>query len=127
MVRDFLVKYGARPAQIDTSTRGKADPKYPGQKPTYSRTDEPRYMNRRVVVTVMDDQGRTVSAAGVGDAIRAIEPPKPAQAAGLTDCCTEVLRRLDKLDDIAKLLQNLADQNAALQKQLDALKQKSSR
>jgi hypothetical protein len=123
MVRDFLVKYGARPAQIDTSTRGKADPKYPGQKPTYSRTDEPRYMNRRVVVTVMDDQGRTVSAAGVGDAIRAIEPPKPAQAAGLTDCCTEVLRRLDKLDDIAKLLQNLADQNAALQKQLDALKQ----
>ena len=31
-------------------------------------------MNRRVVVTVMDDQGRTVSAAGVGDAIRAMEP-----------------------------------------------------
>src|ERR1700691_2100207 len=122
-VRDFLVKYGSRPGQIEVSTRGKVDPKYPGQKPTYTKTDEARWMNRRVVLTVMDDQGRTVSAAGVGDAIRAIEPPKPAQAAGLTDCCTEVLRRLDKLDDIAKLLQNLADQNAALQKQLDALKQ----
>jgi OmpA family protein/K319-like protein len=122
MVRDFLVKYGARPTQIDTSTRGKADPKYAGQKPTYSRTDEARWMNRRVVLTVTDDQGRTVSAAGVGDAIRAIEPPAP-QAAGLTDCCTEVLRRLDKLDDIAKALKDLADQNAALQRQLDALRQ----
>ena len=63
-----------------------------------------------------------MSAAGIGDAIRAVEPPKP-QAAGMTDCCSEVLRRLDKLDDIAKMLQNLADQNAALQKELDALKQ----
>ena len=69
-VRDFLVKYGARPSQIEVSTRGKVDPKYPGQKP-YSKTDEARWMNRRVVMTVMDDQGRTVSAAGVGEAIRA--------------------------------------------------------
>src|SRR5271170_2560253 len=119
-VRDFLVKYGARPGQIEVSTRGKVDPKYPGQKPTYTKTDEARWMNRRVVLTVMDDQGRTVSAAGVGDAIRAIEPPKPQ---GMTDCCSEVLRRLDKLDDIAKLLKDLADQNADLKKQLDGLKQ----
>ena len=118
-VRDFLVKYGARPSQIDVGTRGKVDPKYPGQKPVYTKTDEARWMNRRVVLTVMDDQGRTVSAAGVGDAIRAIEPPKPA----MTDCCSEVLKRLDKLDDIARLLQGLADQNADLKRQLDALKQ----
>ncbi len=118
-VRDFLVKYGARPGQIEVGTRGKADPKYPGQKPAYTKTDEARWMNRRVVLTVMDDQGRTVSAAGVGDAIRAIEPPK----AGMTDCCSEVLKRLDKLDDIARLLQGLADQNADLKRQLDALKQ----
>ncbi len=120
-VRDFLVKYGARPSQIDVSTRGKADPKYPGQKSTYQKTDEARWMNRRVVITVTDDQGRTVSAdAGVGQAIRSIEQPKPA---GMTDCCNEVLKRLDKLDDIAKLLQNLADQNAQLRRDLDALKQ----
>jgi hypothetical protein len=119
-IRDFLVKYGARPGQIEVSTRGKVDPKYPGQKPTYTKTDEARWMNRRVVLTVMDDQGRTVSAAGVGDAIRAIEPPKPQ---GMTDCCSEVLRRLDKLDDIAKLLKDLADQNADLRRQLDGLKQ----
>src|SRR5580698_6211291 len=119
MVRDFLVKYGARPSQIEVTTRGKVDPKYPGQKPTYTKTDEARWMNRRVVVTVMDDQGRTVSAAGVGEAIRAIEPPK----AGMTDCCSEVLRRLDKLDDIAKALKDLADQNADLRRQLAALRQ----
>lgn len=119
MVRDFLVKYGARPDQIEIGSRGKVDPKYPGQKPYYSKTDPPRWMNRRVVMTVTDDQGRTVSAnAGIGEAIKAIEPK-----AGMTDCCSEVLRRLDKLDDIAKMLKDLADQNADLRKQLDALKQ----
>ena len=41
----------------------------------------------------------------------------------MTDCCSEVLRRLDKLDDIAKMLKDLADQNADLRRQLDALKQ----
>lgn len=117
-VRDFLVKYGARPSQIEVSSRGKVDPKYPGQKPTYTPTDPARWMNRRVVMTVTDDQGRVVSAAGVGEAIRAIEP-KPA----MQDCCSEVLRRLDKLDDIAKMLKDLADQNADLRRQLDALKQ----
>lgn len=122
-VRDFLVKYGARPGQIDVTTRGKVDPKYPGQKPTYSKTDEARWMNRRVVMTVTDDQGRTVSAAGVGDAIRALEQPRTQAAGGMADCCSEVLKRLDKLDDIAKALKDLADQNAALRRDLDALKQ----
>src|SRR5580658_8828783 len=121
MVRDFLVKYGARPSQISVTTRGKVDPKYPGQKPVYTKTDEARWMNRRVVVTVMDDQGRTVSAAGIGDAIRSMEAPKPQ--AGMTDCCSEVLKRLDRLDDIARALKDLADQNAALRRDLDAMKQ----
>src|SRR5271166_6412969 len=111
MVRDFLVKYGARPNQTEVATRGKIDPKYPGQKPNYTKTDEARWMNRRVVLTVTDGQGRVVSAGGAGDAIRSMEPPKPT--AGMADCCSEVLKRLDKLDDIARLLQNLADQNAA--------------
>jgi hypothetical protein len=120
MVRDFLVKYGARPSQIEVTSRGKADPKYPGQKSTYTKTDEARWMNRRVVLTVMDDQGRTVGAdVGIGQAIKAIEPPK----AGMTDCCSEVLKRLDKLDDIARALQALADQNAQLRRDIDALKQ----
>ena len=116
-VRDFLIKYGAAANQIQVSTRGRLDPKYAGQKGAYARTDEARWMNRRVGLTVTDEQGRTVGAGGAGDAIRAIEPPKPA----LNDCCNEVLHRLDKLDEIEQLLKNLADQNAALQKQVAAL------
>jgi hypothetical protein len=80
-------------------------------------------MNRRVVLTVTDDQGRTIGAGGPGDAIRAIANAAPAQAAGVADCCSEVLKRLDKLDDIAKMLKDLADQNAALRKDLDAMQQ----
>src|SRR6202051_1512151 len=59
-VRDFLVKYGAGTGQITTGTRGKVDPKYPGQKPVFTKTDEARWMNRRVVLTVMNDSGGVV-------------------------------------------------------------------
>src|SRR5712691_353225 len=82
-VRDFLIKYGARANQIQVATRGRLAPKYPGQRPTYTRTDEARYMNRRVVLTVMDEQGRVVGEGSPGNAIRAIEPPKPAPAPSL--------------------------------------------
>jgi len=120
-VRDFLVKYGARTGQIETISRGKAAPKVPNPNPVYSPTDVARFMNRRVVLTVTDDQGRTVGAGGAGDAIRAITNAAPP--AGVADCCSEVLKRLDKLDDIAKMLKDLADQNAALRKDLDGLQQ----
>ena len=79
-VRDFLVKYGARTNQIETISRGKAAPKVPNPNPVYSPTDVARFMNRRVVLTVTDDQGRTIGAGGAGDAIRAITntaPPRP--------------------------------------------------
>lgn len=122
-VRDFLVKYGARGTQIETITRGKAAPKVPDPNPTLRPTDEIRYMNRRVVLTVTDDQGRTVGAGGAGDAIRAITNTAPPPQTGMTDCCSEVLKRLDKLDDIAKLLKDLADQNASLRKEVDGLRQ----
>lgn len=116
-VKDFLVKYGASANQIEVSTRGKADPKYPGFKGGYSKTDVARWMNRRVVLTVTDEQGRTVSAGGAGEAIRALDQGRSPQ-----DCCNDILKRLDKLDDIARMLQQLLDQNANLQKQVDALK-----
>jgi hypothetical protein len=119
-VRDFLAKYGASSNQITTATRGKADQKYPGYKTTYSKTDVARWMNRRVVLTVTDEQGRTVSDGGAREAIQAIQPPQPR--APLQDCCQDILKRLDKLDDIAKMLQQLVDQNAALQKEVDNLK-----
>ncbi len=120
MVRDFLVKYGAAASQIETSTKGKRDPKVASEKKYYSRTDVARWMNRRVVVTVVDGQGRTVAAGGTADAIRAMNK------GGMDDCCNEVLKRLDKLDEILKRLKDLADQNAALKKDIDELKARPS-
>jgi len=116
-VKDFLVKYGASANQIEVTTRGKADPKYPGYKGGYSKTDVARWMNRRVVLTVTDEQGRTVSAGGAGEAIRALD-----QGRSPRDCCDDILKRLDKLDDIARMLQQLLDQNASLRKEVDTLK-----
>src|SRR5258708_11260100 len=117
-VKEFLVKYGAAGNQIEVTTRGKSDPKYAGAKNTYSKTDVARWMNRRVVLTVTDEQGKTVSAGGAGEAIRAIDQAgKPGR-----DCCDDILKRLDKLDDIARMMQQLIDQNANLRKDLDALK-----
>ncbi len=106
------MKYGARGGQIEVSSRGKLDPKYAGEKSAFVRTDEARWMNRRVALTVLDDQGRTVGAGGAGDAIRAIQPAP--STAGLADCCGEVLKRLDKLDAIERMLMDLADQNKKL-------------
>ena len=119
-VRDFLIKYGARTTQIEVTSRGKLEPKYAGQKDAYLRTDEARWMNRRVALTVLDDQGRTVGAGGAGDAIRAIQP---APTAGLADCCSEVLKRLDKLDAIERMLMDLADQNKKLADEVARLRQ----
>jgi hypothetical protein len=118
-VKDFLVKYGANASQVETTTRGKSDPKYAGAKKSYTKTDVARWMNRRVVMTVTDEQGKTVSAGGTGDAIRAMDQ---TPAKGMRDCCDDILKRLDKLDDIARMMQQLMDQNANLRKEVDGLK-----
>ncbi|MEP7355390.1 MAG: OmpA family protein [Acidobacteriota bacterium] len=138
-VRDFLLKYGARPAQIVTATRGMAAPRVAAQGKTYQKTDEARFMNRRVVLTITDGQGRTIGAGSANDVLAAAAAQRPGNggAAGQgpdnaalmaavqknADCCDQVLKRLDKLDDIAKLLKDLADQNAALQREVAGLKQ----
>lgn len=117
-VRDFLVKYGANASQIETATHGKGQPEASGYKRRYSKTDVARWMNRRVVLTVMDESGKTVSAGGVGSAISALDK----LAAEQKKCCDDILKRLDKLDDIAKMLKDMADQNAALRNQVNDLK-----
>src|SRR5580692_4337084 len=106
-VRDFLIKYGAQPGQITATSEGKANPRYPGQKDVFEKTDEARYMNRRVSLTVTGEDGRTIGAANgsAGEAIRALAPAA-APAAGVADCCSEVLKKLDKLDDIARMLKD---------------------
>jgi hypothetical protein len=120
-VRDFLVKYGANANQLTTNTLGERNPK------VNSREKNARFMNRRVTLTVTDAQGRVVSAGGIGDAIRSLQPQTAtAGPAGPTDCCADILKRLDRLDEIADLLKKLTGDNDALRKELADLRKAQS-
>lgn len=120
-VRDFLVKYGAKPEQVEVASRGASTPEVHGFKQHYSKTDVARWMNRRVVLTVTDEQGRTVSAGGIPEAIKAMTPEQ-----GPSTCCADILKRLDKLDEIAQMLKDLAAQNANLKQQVADMQQKQA-
>jgi hypothetical protein len=117
MVKQFLEKYGARPSQISVSTAGNTSPK------VGNATKEGRFMNRRVNLNVTDPQGRSVSAAGVGDAIRNLNAATGGPA-GMADpkCCDEILKRLDKLDDILALLRGMKADHDSLKQEVAALK-----
>ncbi|MFN9894516.1 MAG: PKD domain-containing protein [Acidobacteriota bacterium] len=116
-VKQFLEKYGARPAQISVATAGNTSPK------VGNGTKEGRFMNRRVNLNVTDPQGRNVSAAGVGDAIRNLNAATGGPA-GMADpkCCDEILKRLDKLDDILALLRGMKADHDTLKQEVAALK-----
>ena len=108
-VRDFLAKYGAGAGQVTTVAMGKANPKVP------SREANARFMNRRVYMTVTDGAGKVISAGGIGDALNAM--------GGMSKkCCDDILRRLDKLDEMADLLRRLAADNDALKRELADIK-----
>ena len=122
MVKQFLEKYGARPSQISVATAGNTSPK------VGNGSKEGRFMNRRVNLNVTDPQGRNVSAAGVGDAIRNLNAATGGPA-GLADpkCCDEILKRLDKLDDILALLRGMKADHDGLKQEVAALKADSSK
>ena len=111
-VQAFLEKYGARSGQISILGRGENSPKVD------ARSDEARFMNRRVEMTVRDAEGRVIGAGGVGDAIGALEKLAKAQE----ECCNAILKKLDKLDDILAALDDLKNQNRALRDDIDKLK-----
>ncbi len=113
-VKAFLVKYGARDAQVSTAPRGEASPR------VSATTPEALFMNRRVVVTLADGQGRTISAGGVGQAINAMEEATKRQE----DCCNRIMSELSKLDQILELLKQLKDENQQLKTDVAELKQK---
>lgn len=115
-VKTFLVKYGTKTSQLDAVSRGKRSPKVPDTSPLA------RFMNRRVTMTVTDGNGKQVSAGGVGDAIKAIMDQLKMMQAKSEQCCTDILSRLNKLDDIMKALRDLSQMNGTLQKELDGLK-----
>jgi hypothetical protein len=113
-VRAFLLKYGARANQTEVVPKGKREPKVD------NKTKEGRWINRRVAMSVVDGQGKLIgpAAGGVSDAIKTIQ----ANCPDYTQTLNDILRKLDKLDDIAKLLGDMKGDNDKLRADLDALK-----
>src|SRR5580698_3958181 len=120
-VRDFLVKYGAAASQITTAGDGKKDPEVD------NKTKEGRFMNRRVVMTVTDGQGNVIGVqnSGVGDILKAlnnIQDMLKQQA----DCCAQILKKLDKLDDILAAMKALQGDNDRLKTEMADLRNKEN-
>jgi len=111
-VKAFLVKYGASPDQITTAGDGKRAPEVD------NRTKEGRFMNRRVVMEVRDGQGKLIKEGSVNDILAALQDFMKKQE----ECCAQILKRLDKLDDILAALKNLAGENAKLAGDLNDLR-----
>ncbi|MCS6953400.1 MAG: PKD domain-containing protein [Bryobacteraceae bacterium] len=112
-VKKFLVKYGARPEQVETVGFGERQPRVP------IRTREGRFINRRVRITLLDAQGKVVTAGGVGEAIRALQEAAKKQE----ECCESLLKKLDRLDEILALLRDLRKENEQLKRDVAALQQ----
>jgi hypothetical protein len=124
-VKDFLVKYGAPANQISTNGQGKRNPE------VNNNTKEGRFMNRRVVLRVTDGAGQVVKEGTIREVLNAIpaQPPQPAPGGLSNDCCNQILRRLDRLDEILAAIKALQGDNdklrgelADLQKDHNALK-----
>ncbi|HTS27299.1 MAG TPA: OmpA family protein [Bryobacteraceae bacterium] len=111
-VKAFLVKYGASPDQITTAGDGKRAPEVD------NRTKEGRFMNRRVVMMVTDGQGRVIKEGGIGDILNALQDFMKKQE----ECCAQILKRLDKLDDILAALKALQGDNDRLKGELADLR-----
>jgi DNA gyrase/topoisomerase IV subunit A len=111
-VKAFLVKYNAPAGAISTAGNGKHDPEVD------NKTKEGRFMNRRVVLELRDGSGKLIGAGGVSDvvpdALKAIQDLAKQNA----DCCAQILKRLDKLDDILAALNGLKGENDRLKSEL---------
>ena len=118
-VKAFLVKYGASADQIATAGDGKRDPE------VNNNTKEGRFMNRRVLLTVTDGQGNIIKAGGIGDILKAlnnIQDMLKQQA----DCCAQILKKLDKLDDILAAMKALQGDNDRLKTEMADLRNKEN-
>jgi flagellar motor protein MotB len=110
-VKSFLEKYGTRPGQIELVPKGKRDPK------TENKTKEGRWVNRRVAVTLTDEKGVQISYGGVAEAVKAMQTANARQEQTMA----EILKRLDKLDEIARMIQAMKAENEALKSQIAAV------
>src|SRR5438552_8982503 len=116
-VKDFLTKYGTGAGQISVSGQGKRTPEVP------NTTKEGRFINRRVVLTVTDANGKIIAAGGGPEVVTALDD----RLKKLEDCCNAILKKLDKLDDILAAIRDLKAENDRLKSDVAALKQGEGR
>jgi hypothetical protein len=114
-VKAFLLKYGASATQISTASDGKRDPEVD------NKTKEGRFMNRRVVLTITDATGKVIGTGGISDVLPALQAIQD-MAKKQEECCTQILKRLDKLDDILAALKALQGDNDRLKTEVADLR-----
>ena len=114
-VKSFLVKYGASAGQITTAGDGKRSPEVD------NKTKEGRFMNRRVVLRVTDGSGKLIKEGIISEVMPALAvSPEPGRKP--EECCTQILQRLDKLDEILAALKNLQGENDKLKAEVADLR-----
>ena len=116
-VKAFLTKYGADGGQVSVSGQGKRNPEVP------NTTKEGRFINRRVVLTVTDGNGNIIGAGSGPQVVNALDD----RLKKLEDCCTTILKKLDKLDDILAAIRDLKNENDRLKADVAMLKQRPDR
>ena len=114
-VKAFLIKYGASADQISTGSEGKRVPEVD------NASKEGRFMNRRVTLEVRDGQGKLIGDGRISDILPALTSLQEA-VKQTQDCCAQILKRLDKLDDIMAALGNLKGENDSLKSQIAELR-----
>ncbi|MDE3167236.1 MAG: OmpA family protein [Acidobacteriota bacterium] len=119
-VKAFLVKYGVNDGQVTTAGNGKSNPEVD------NKTKEGRFMNRRVFLTVTDGQGNIIKEGGINDILKTLLSKVDDMARKQQECCDQILKKLDKLDDILAQLKNLQGENDKLRAQVDDLRNKQN-
>jgi len=114
-VKAFLLKYGAAAGQISTAGDGKRIPEVD------NKTKEGRFMNRRVTLSLTDGAGKVIGAGGISDVLPLLTQLQD-MAKQQADCCAQILKRLDKLDDILAALKNLQGENDRLKSEVADLR-----
>jgi hypothetical protein len=111
-VRAFLTKYGVGANQVSVSGQGKRVPEVP------NTSKEGRFINRRVVLTVTDANGNIIAAGSGPEVVNTLDD----RLKKLEDCCNQILKKLDKLDDILAAIRDLKAENDRLKSDVAALK-----
>ena len=114
-VKGFLLKYGASGDQISTAGDGKRNPEVD------NGSKEGRFMNRRVLLTLTDGAGKIIKEGTISEVIPAMAAIQEL-AKKQEECCAQILKRLDKLDDILAALKNLQGENDRLKTEMADLR-----